>query len=406
MAELKYWIWMNELGINPVLAHRVMAHLGGPMETYFAEREKFAQIPGLGYREIEALSDKDLRRVYKIQDDMLALGGRILTWQDAEYPQRLRDLDDAPSVLYVRGNLPVVDDEAAIAIVGTRKCSPYGERAAKRIAGDVARHGGLVVTGLAKGIDAAAAEGALKEGGEVIGVLGCGLERVYPPENKGLFEEVLQNGALVSEYPPGTDPVGHHFPRRNRIITGLSVALVVVEIPTEKSGAMRSVNHAVEQGRDVFVVPSNIDAPASMASNALIDEGFQSASTGWRILRDYTRKFSRLSETPKAVKREISKSSLEKEADSPAKIEGSSAKKVIDKGEKEGYIDLKEAMGSRSPDEQAVIKALGEEPVHIDDIIAACSLPPQTVNACLTTLTIAGYIRDHAGKRYSLRLPR
>ena len=404
MAELKYWIWMNELGINPYLANRVIAYLGGPKEAYFAEGDKFSQIPGLGYREVEALSSKDLRHVYRIQDDMQALGGRILTWQDAEYPQRLRDIDDAPLVLYLRGKMPVVDDEAAIAIVGTRKCSPYGERAARRIAGDIARHGGLVVTGLAKGIDAAAAEGALREGGQVIGVLGCGPERIYPPENKGLFEEVLENGALLSEYPPGTDPVGHHFPRRNRIITGLSLALVVLEIPSEKSGAMRSVNHAVEQGRDVFVIPSNIDAPASIASNALIDEGFQSASNGWRILRDYTRKFPRLSESPKAVPKENPEGSLEKEAAPAVKKERSSAKKVVDKGEKEVYIDLKEAMSKRSPEEQAVIQALGEEPAHIDDIIAACKLPPQTVNACLTTLAIAGYIRDHAGKRYSLRM--
>ena len=403
MAELKYWIWMNELGINPLLCHRVIAHFGEPTQVYFAEREEFSQVPGLSRRDIDALSDKELRRVYKIQDDMQALGGRILTWQDAEYPQRLRDLDDAPVVLYLRGSLPVVDDEAAIAIVGTRRCSPYGERAAKRIAGDVARHGGLVVTGLAKGIDTAAAEGALKEGSPVIGVLGCGLERVYPPENKALFEEVLENGALLSEYPPGTDPVGHHFPRRNRIITGLSLALVVVEIPTEKSGAMRSVNHAVEQGRDIFVIPSNIDAPASLASNALIDEGFQSASTGWRILREYTRRFPRLSETPKAVKRENPEGFFVDSAAPLAKKERASAKKVIDKGEKEVYIDLKEAMRNRSPNEQAVMEALGEEAVHIDDIIAKCALSPQVVNVCLTTLTIAGLIRAHAGKRYSLR---
>ena len=289
MAELKYWIWMNELGINPMTSYRVMEHFGGPMETFFAEREEFAKAPGLMLKnlEVDAFLKKDLGHVYKIQDDMQAMGGRILTQQDAEYPQRLRDIEDAPFVLYVRGRLPAVDDEAAIVIAGTRKCSPYGMVASAKIAEEITKHGGLVVSGLAAGIDTAAAEGALRAGGPVIGVLGCGLERVYPSENVALFEEVLQEGAIVSEYPPGTEPYGRNFPRRNRIMTGLSLALVVVEMPTERSGTMHSVDHALSQGRDVFIVPANIDSPTSVASNALIADGFQAASTGWQILRDY-----------------------------------------------------------------------------------------------------------------------
>jgi len=403
MAEVKYWIWMNELGINPYLARRVMEHLGGPREAFFAEREDFAKIPDLKPQDINALCNKEIGHVYRIQDDMQALGGRILTQQDAEYPQRLSDIADAPVVLYVRGRLPVVDDEAVVAIAGTRDCSPYGWAAAVRLAGEVTRHGGIVVSGLAKGVDTAAAEGALREGGPVIGVLGSGPERVYPAENVALFEAVLENGALVSEYPPGTDPVGRNFPRRNRIMTGLSLALVVVEIPTEKSGAMRSVDHAVEQGRDIFVVPANIDAPTSQASNTLIVEGFQSASTGWQVLRDYAGQFPRIRQEIRET-RQVERPAMRASAQAASVVKKSqnSAKKVIDKGEKEVYIDLKEVLKDRSEAEQAVLARLGAEPIHVDEIVAGCGLPVQKVNVCLTTLAIGGYIREHPGKRYSL----
>jgi len=404
MAELKYWIWMNELGINSAQTYRLLDYFGGPMEMYFAERADFEKVPSMGFKgfELNALSDKKLDHVYKIQDEMQALGGRILTQQDAEYPQRLRDIDDAPFVLYVRGRLPVVDDEAAVVIAGTRDCSPYGMAAAARIAGEVTRYGGLVVSGLARGIDTAAAEGALREGGSVIGVLGCGVERVYPPENVALFEEVLQNGALVSEYPPGAEPAGRHFPRRNRIMTGLSLALVAVEIPTAKSGTMHSIDHAINQGRDVFVVPANIDSPTSVASNALIADGYAAAATGWHVLRDYEMQFAHvlspeaLAQAPKPAKREMQTETV------AAPKRQTSAKKVIDKASKEDYIDVKEALKNRSAAEQAVASVLGHEPVHVDEIIAKCDLPVQKVNVCLTTLEIAGIIRAHPGKRYSL----
>jgi len=406
MAELKYWIWLNELGINPVQTDRVLDYFGGPMEVFFAERADFEKMPNAFQSfELEALTNQSLDRVYKIQDEMQALGGRILTQQDAEYPQRLRDIDDAPFVLYVRGRLPVVDDEAAVVIAGTRKCSPYGYIAAKQIAGEVTRHGGLVVSGLAAGIDTAAAEGALREGGSVIGVLGCGLERGYPAENVAVFEEVLESGAIVSEYPPGTEPVGRHFPRRNRIMTGLSLALVAVEIPTGKSGTMHSVNHAIDQGRDVFVVPANIDSPSSVASNALIADGFQAASTGWHVLRDYASRYAHVV-SPEMLVAKLKPAGRETERPAPVQSKSkASAKKVIDKAKKEDYIiDLKETLKHRSEAEQTVAALLDYEPKHVDEIIGACDLPVQKVNVCLTTLEIAGIIRAHPGKRYSLAM--
>lgn len=404
MVELKYWIWMNELGLNPFLARQVINRLGSPKEAFFAAQGDFAGIEGLHPNDIAALMNKEMGHVRRIQEAMVTLDGRILTQQDAEYPQRLRDIDDAPLVLYVRGRLPVVDDAATVVIAGTRKCSPYGLAAANRIAGEVTRHGGLVVSGLALGVDAAAAQGALKEGGQVIGVLGCGVEQVYPPSHVRLFEQVLENGAIVSEYPPGTEIRGHHFPRRNRIMTGLSLALVAVEIPSAKSGVMYSVNHAVDQGRDVFIVPANIDAPTSRASNALIDEGFQSASTGWQVLREYVRQFPQLSETPApSAKQEDWPEgwSAPVKAKSDKKSSGAT-KKVIDTKPKEDYIDLDRILPDRSEAEQAVLRCLGQTPRYIDEIISETGLPVQKVSVCMTTLGIADYITEHPGKRYSL----
>ncbi|MCL2368670.1 MAG: DNA-protecting protein DprA [Oscillospiraceae bacterium] len=407
MAELKYWIWMNELGINPLLARRVLEHLGGPKEAFFAERDSFLRIPGITERELPALLTKDLDKTVRILGDMQALGGRVLTQQDAEYPERLRNIDDAPIVLYVRGRLPLVDNEAVITVAGTRKCSTYGLRAAARIAGEVTRHGGIVVSGLASGVDTAAAQGALSEGGPVIGVLGCGLERVYPPENLKIFEAVLENGCLVSEYPPGAPPSRHHFPRRNRIMTGLALALVAVEIPTEKSGVMHSVNHAIDQGRDVFIVPANIDARTSMASNKLIAEGFQAASTGWQVLEGYTGQFPQIKDEEEV---RAARLPVKRQRDLPVpavKRRQASTKKEIDKPAKEVYIDLEAArkriMEGRSEAEQAVLACLNAEPIHVDEIIAKSGLPVAKVSVCLTTLGIGGYIREHPGKRYSIQ---
>ncbi|MCL2563972.1 MAG: DNA-processing protein DprA, partial [Oscillospiraceae bacterium] len=180
---------------------------------------------------------------------------------------------------------------------------------------------------------------------------------------------------------------------------GLSLALVVVEMPTEKSGVMHSVNHAIEQGRDVFVVPANIDAPTSQASNALIAEGFQSASTGWQVLRDYARQFPKLQEEirdERRLARPPIRAAVREDKARP------STKKEIDKVPKEVYIDV-EALGKdRSEAERAVLACLGQEPVHVDEIVAKCGLPVQKVSVCLTTLGIADYIREHPGKRYSI----
>ena len=227
---LKYWLWLAELpGLNNQARLALLRHFGSPEDIFYAEEAELSLVEDLSEAQRAAvLEDHNLGPANYILADCQRLGQRILTIQDAEYPKRLYNIYDPPCLLYVRGRLPAFDEEAAIAVVGTRKCTPYGIACAEKLGYGVAACGGLVVTGLAKGIDSAAARGALRAGGRVVGVTGNGLDVPYPYESRHLYEDVAAAGVLISEYPPGTEPDGHHFPVRNRIMSGLSVAALVV----------------------------------------------------------------------------------------------------------------------------------------------------------------------------------
>ncbi|WP_295745028.1 DNA-processing protein DprA, partial [uncultured Oscillibacter sp.] len=270
---LKYWIWMAELpGLTNQARLALLRHFGTPENAYYADAGEILLTEGITKKQAEALEEKNLAAAGKILSDCRRLGLRILTFQDAEYPNRLRNIYDPPFLMYVRGHLPPVDEEPVIAVVGTRKCTPYGENCGEKLGYGLARGGAIVVSGLARGVDAAATRGALRGGGVPIGVLGCGLDVVYPPEHRYLYEDVAAAGALLSEYPPGTEPDKSHFPVRNRIMAGLAVGTVVVEAPLH-SGALITGNTALEQGRDLFAVPGPIDAPASAGCNRILRDG-------------------------------------------------------------------------------------------------------------------------------------
>lgn len=224
MSSLRHWVWLSTRGPAPgMYAARILHHFGTPEGAYFAGREELQACPGLPEKVRQALEDKDLSQADQILAQCEALGIWVLTCQDAAYPQRLGQLDSAPCVLYGRGRLPQMDQEAAVALVGARQASPYGIMAAGRLGLDLARQGALVVSGMAQGVDAAALRGALRGGGRVVSVLGSGIDVIYPAGHGDLYEDVAAAGALLSEYPPGTPPTGPHFPVRNRLIAGLSL---------------------------------------------------------------------------------------------------------------------------------------------------------------------------------------
>lgn len=379
MSGLKYWIWLaSRRGVGAKTAGSLLAHFHTPEAVYFADQTAYEALPELSQREKAALGDKDLVPARKALEQTLELGGRILTIQDAEYPERLRNIYDPPILLYIKGMLPAMDEEAAVAVVGTRRATPYGLRMAEQIAYEVSKGGGLIVSGLASGIDSAAARGALRSGRPVVGVLGNGLDVVYPRHNRRLYEDVAAVGALVTEYPPGTQPEGRNFPVRNRILSGLSAGVLVVEAP-ERSGALITASRALEQGRDLFVVPGNIDAPACAGSNELLKDCAAAVTQGWDILAQYYNlypdKIRRVPSQPLEKAPEIQEPAAEPLVKSQAQAVAST-KKEIDKGKDRDYIDIKVEFQNLSADESSVVSVLDTDETQVDDIILRANLPP------------------------------
>ncbi|WP_297293925.1 DNA-processing protein DprA [uncultured Oscillibacter sp.] len=391
---LKYWVWLAELpGLKGPSRLALLRHFGSPEDIFFADREELLLAEDVPPGQAELALNRDLSAADRILADCQRLGQRILTIQDAEYPQRLRNIFDPPLVLYVKGRMPVMDEEAAIAVVGTRECTPYGTACGERLGRELAASGAVVVTGLARGVDSAAARGALRAGGSVVGVTGGGLDVVYPPENGDLYADVAARGVLLSEYPPGSEPEKHHFPARNRIMSGLSVAALVVEAP-ERSGALITARLALEQGREVYTVPGPIDAPDSVGCNRLIRDGAGLAAEGWDILRDFQERFPEKLRpagklpawTPLPTRRRAEPRRKPEPAPEPEKAP---ALRAVSR---EGLTD----------DQIALLGVLEPEgPIQVDDLIESTGIPARRVSSALTMLEIDGCVRQHDGKRYT-----
>ena len=391
---LKYWVWLAELPrLKGPFRLALLRHFGSPEDIFFADREELLLAEDVPPGQAELALNRDLSAADRILADCQRLGQRILTIQDAEYPQRLRNIFDPPLVLYVKGRMPVMDEEAAIAVVGTRECTPYGTACGERLGRELAASGAVVVTGLARGVDSAAARGALRAGGSVVGVTGGGLDVVYPPENGDLYADVAARGVLLSEYPPGSPPDKAHFPVRNRIMSGLSVAAVVVEAPGH-SGARNTARLALEQGREVYAVPGPIDAPDSVGCNRLIRDGAGLAAEGWDILRDFQERFPEKLRparklpawTPLPTRRRAEPRRKPEPAPEPEKAP---ALRAVSR---EGLTD----------DQIALLGVLEPEgPVQVDDLIESTGIPARRVSSALTMLEIDGCVRQHDGKRYT-----
>lgn len=381
MARVKYWIWLSCVeNVRPLAKYRLVEALGGPERVLFAEEEEIAAVEGILPSEVKFLCDKSMERTTKVLSDCQEKGIEILTLQDAKYPERLRNIPDPPVVLYILGRMPAVDESLMIAVIGTRKASPYGIKMARKLGGEIAAGGGIVVSGLAAGCDCEAMDAALRAGGSTIGVLGTAIDKVYPAANRWLFNEVKVRGALVSEYPPGMRTYPESFKARNRIISGLSLGVVVSEAP-KHSGTRATVNFALEQNRDVFAVPKNADTGAG-GCNDLIAEGAIVATCGEDVLGQYGAQFDRLQPTS-----------------APTHI-----KKEIDKPKDIVYIDLTEAPENLPSAQRKILTAMKAPDMHADDIIEATGLPAQEVLAGLTMLQVAGYVTQGAGRRYTRKL--
>ena len=415
---LVHWIWLaHRPGFGPRMKAELLEHFRDPEAVYFADEKALGQL-GLSAEAIAALLDKKLDSSEKILEDCRKKRLSILTIQDAAYPSRLKNIPDPPLVLYYKGQLPDFDGSPVIGVVGTRKASAYGMTVAKRMGYQIGKCGGLVVSGMAYGIDGLAMSGALTAGAKTVGVLGCGADIVYPQSNRSLFRDVQAYGCILSEFAPGQPAAKWTFPMRNRIISGLSCGVLVVEAP-EKSGALITARLALEQGRDVFAVPGNIDMPTCAGSNALLRDGAIMVSSGWDVLSEYESLFPdkihredapcRQRAYPQEIARQEGETTPAKVAQSPripeetTRLKKNLEKKSIDKEPVEAYSDVNVDLSRLSGDEQRIVLCLKNGQRLVDDVIAETGMTTGKLLAVLTMLELKGVIRRLPGKQICLK---
>ena len=418
---LIHWIWLaTRPGLTDRMKVGLLQHFSDPEDIFYTSGHGFDHIAELSPEGKEQLLDKSLAQAEEILDACAREKIHILTFRDTAYPSRLKNISDPPLILYYKGSLPDFDGSPMIGVVGTRKASLYGLTAAKRMGYQIARCGGIVVSGMAFGIDGVAMSGALTAGGQTVGVLGCGADMVYPVSNKALFADVEKFGCILSEFPPGTPPLRWNFPKRNRIISGLSNGVLVVEAP-EKSGSLITANLALEQGRDVFVVPGNIDVPSFVGSNRLLRDGATLAGTGWDILSEYEAQY------PDKIRKDDTKATLAGYSDEVARIASQAEKthskvaqkpllpskkpakkkkcnqNVIDNDNSQSYSDNHKPQPKLSAEEQRIYDALLNGERLVDDVIAETGISAGKMLAMLTILELRGVVRRLPGKRIQLK---
>ncbi len=351
-----YWIGFNLVKGIGAVRFRHLLDTFGDAETAWNASIEALRGAGLSAKLVENLCQLRAQvSLEQIWARIQAQNIQVLTWEDAEYPRRLKEIDQPPPVLYLRGDLKL-EDEWAVAIVGTRRITAYGRQVAEEVAGTLARNGITVVSGLARGVDAVAHLTAVHAGGRTLAVLGSGVDRIYPPENGRLAEQIAAHGAVISDYPLGTPPEGPNFPPRNRIISGLSLAVIVIEANLD-SGAMITATFAAEQGRELFAVPGSILAPQSKGTNRLIRDG---------------------------------------------------ARPLLDPQDVLEILDLKQATAQQTarqilpsdPDEAQLFQALGPEPRHVDDIRSQTGMTIEKVSSTLALMELKGMVRQVGGMNY------
>lgn len=286
MKDIKYWIWLSRLeGLSPKTLMELLERYKTPKELWNKTKEEL-MLDGIKEKQAdEIVNPKYRHNLDKYLEYMNNNNIELINIYDKDYPDRLKVIYDPPVVLYVKGNKKILK-EKGISIVGCRLCTKYGEKIAKKLSYNLSLNNINIISGLAKGIDSFAHRGTLMAHGRTLAVVGCGLDRVYPQENKELFDEIISNGgAVISEYIIGTKPLAQNFPRRNRIISGLSEGVVVIEA-REKSGTLITVDFALEQGKNIYAVPGNIDSPNSYGTNELIKQGAKIITNLQDILED------------------------------------------------------------------------------------------------------------------------
>lgn len=365
--KLKYWVWLSSIpGIGARKSARLIELFGEPEKIWFLPEEQLRKTTFLNETNIRQIVDKKHRSEAQRHMEMIFQKNiSVITIKDESYPFYLKNIHDPPIALYIKGTL--YKDEKSVAVVGARRATPYGLEIAEKLSFELARHGITVISGMARGIDSHAHNGTLKAGGRTIAVLGCGLDKPYPAENKLLMEKITEHGAVISEYVPGTPPLPGNFPARNRIISGLSHGVVVIEAG-EKSGSLITADFALEQGRDVFAVPGNVGNSSSKGSNRLIKEGAKLVTCAKDILEELN--------IPNLC------SSKQDSSDRDIKMQ-----KVYEK---------------LNENEKIIWSCLEAEALHIDLIAKKSGLSIQAVNSILVMMELKGLVEPLPGKLFKL----
>jgi DNA processing protein len=341
---------------------KIAGHFADPTQAFGAPRQQLNEVPGLDRDAIDGLlgfsdwkqAEAESRRA---QDS----GVRLIAFNDPDYPERLRAIADPPPLLYLKGDI-LAADERAVAIVGSRSASEYGLKVARSLSRGLASLGFTIVSGMARGIDGAAHQTALDGGARTIAVLGCGVNRVYPPEHVGLYQRISRQGAVLSEFPLGTRPEAFNFPARNRLISGLSLGVVVVEA-TEKSGSLITAALALEQNREVFAVPGEVGASRSRGAHRLIRQGAKLVECANDIIEEIAPQLSRAQDAVSLARRALPQQCSE--------------------------------------DTRKVFDLLRERILQIDEVIESSGLSSAQVSQILLDLELQGFLRQLPGKRYA-----
>ena len=371
MEHILCWLWLtSKKGMSSDKISRLFRYFDTVEDIYSAK--SYNNIYGISDSDKRMLQDKDLSKAKDIADKTLRLGGKILLYDDENYPEMLKNIASPPYVLYIQGKFPNVDELLTIGVVGTRKCTDYGETVTERICRSLAENGVITVGGLASGIDAVAAWSTIDAGGIAIGVLGCGFDKVYPSENAELYKAMLDRGCIITEYPPGTLPLFYHFPVRNRIIAGLSRGVLITEAP-ENSGAIITAKHAIENNRDVFAVPRNITEEKYIGTNILIRQGAKLVNSAEDIIKEYPYAI----QVPTAKKAE--------------------KKTVTVQTDNKKYDSLSEK-------EKLIVGLLKKQDMQIDEISRELNISIGELNMKLMMLEVNGYIKKLPGSRYQLKI--
>jgi len=370
MTDKLPWLGLRSIpGVGIVLGQRLLQRFGGPAAVFQASLQELVAVKGISSAMAQAIVG--FREWDKLEEQLgrlTAQGAEMVTQDDPRFPPGLKQIPYPPPILFIKGTLAPADN-LAVAMVGTRGASYYGLKAARRLAGALAVRGVTVVSGLARGIDTAAHQGALEMSGRTLAVLGCGLDVVYPPENLKLYQEIQEHGALISEFPLSTPPEAKNFPIRNRIISGLALGVVVIEAGV-KSGTGITVRYALDQGREVFAVPGPIDSPTSAGPHRLIQDGA-------KLVQDVD---DILAELPAL-----------RQAPGPLLASGPTPGRVA---EAPGFI--------RPAPEDPLLPLLGSEPLQLEELVRAAGLSVHDVLSRLTLLELQGLVKELPGKCYVL----